>query len=63
MALLMMGELPFDKKDPINAGVLGYDYVGCTVGVSINRVRHQCPISGKRYSFVTSWPYIVHSAP
>ena len=58
MDLLMIGELPFDKKDPINAGVLGYDYVGCAAGVSMHRVRYQCPISGNRYNFVTSLPYM-----
>jgi len=58
MDLLMMGELPFDKKDPVNAGVLSYDYVGCAAGVSMHRVRYQCPVSGKRYNFVTSLPYI-----
>jgi hypothetical protein len=58
MDLLMMGELPFDKKDPINAGVLGYDYVGCAAGVSMHRVRYQCPISGNRFNFVTSLPYM-----
>jgi hypothetical protein len=58
MDLLMMGELPFDKKDPINAGVLGYDYVGCSAGVSMHRVRYQCPVSGNRYNFVTSMPHM-----
>jgi hypothetical protein len=54
----MMGELGFDKNDPINAGVLGYDYVGCAAGVAMHRVRYQCPISGNRYNFVTSLPYM-----
>jgi hypothetical protein len=58
MDLMMMAELPFDKKDPINTGVLSYDYVGTSAGVAMHRVRYQCPISGNKYNFVTSLPYI-----
>jgi len=58
MDLMMMGHLPFDRKDPINAGVLSYDMVGCSAGVTMNRVKYQCPISGKEYNFITSLPYI-----
>ncbi|MBW2365303.1 MAG: transposase [Deltaproteobacteria bacterium] len=58
MDLMMMGHLPIDRKDPINAGVLSYDIVGCSAGVTIHRVKYQCPVSGKEYSFVTSLPYV-----
>jgi hypothetical protein len=54
MDLIMMGQLPFDRQDPINAGVLSYDYVGCSAGVAMFRIKYQCPVSGKRFNFVTS---------
>lgn len=54
MDLLMMGHIPFDRKDPINAGVLSYDYVGCSAGVPMFRVKYQCPVTAKRFNFVTS---------
>jgi hypothetical protein len=54
MDLIMMGHMPFDRQDPINAGVLSYDYVGCSAGVSMFRVKYQCPVSGKRFNFVTN---------
>ena len=54
MDLIMMGHMPFDRQDPINAGVLSYDYVGCSAGVSMFRVKYQCPVSGKKFNFVTS---------
>lgn len=58
MDLMMMGHLPIDRKDPINAGVLSYDIVGCAAGVMMHRVKYQCPFSGKKYNFVTSLPYV-----
>ena len=58
MDLMMMGHLPIDRRDPINAGVLSYDIVGCSAGVMMHRVKYQCPITGKKYNFVTSLPYI-----
>lgn len=56
MDLMMMGDLPFDRKDPINAGVLSYDIVGCSAGVIMHRVKYHCPFSNKKYNFVTSLP-------
>jgi hypothetical protein len=54
MDLIMMGQLPFDRQDPINAGVLSYDYVGCSAGVAMFRVKYQCPVTGERFNFITS---------
>jgi hypothetical protein len=54
MALMVMAELGYDKKDPINAGVQSYELVGCSAGVTVHRVVYKCPISGETYSFVTS---------
>jgi hypothetical protein len=54
MDLMVMAELFYDKKDPINAGVKSYELVGCSAGVTVLRVVYECPISGETYSFVTS---------
>lgn len=54
MKLMVMAELGFDKKDPINAGVQSYELVGCSAGVTVHRVIYKCPISGKSYGFVTN---------
>ncbi len=54
MDLMIMAELDYDKKDPINTGVKTYELVGSSVGVSVHRVVYQCPLSGKTYRFVTS---------
>jgi hypothetical protein len=54
MELIVMAELGYDKKDPINAGVQSYELVGCSAGVSMHRVVYNCPISGETYKFVTS---------
>lgn len=54
MDLMIMAELGYDKKDPINAGVKRYELVGSSAGVSVHRVVYQCPLSGKTYVFVTS---------
>jgi len=54
MELMVMAELGYDKKDPINVGVKSYELVGCSAGVTVHRVVYKCPISGETYSFVTS---------
>jgi len=54
MNLLVIAELDFDKKDPINAGVSRYELVGCLAGVSLHRVTFKCPLSGRRYVFITN---------
>ena len=54
MDLMIMAELGYDKKDPINAGVKRYELVGSSAGVSVHRVVYQCPLSGETYVFVTS---------
>ncbi len=54
MDLMVVAELGYDKKDPINAGVQRYDLVGCSAGVTMHRIVYKCPISGETYSFVTS---------
>ncbi len=54
MELMVMTELDYDKKDPINAGVQSYELVGCSAGVTMHRVVYKCPISRETYGFVTS---------
>lgn len=54
MELMVMAELGYDKKNPINAGVCSYQLVGCSAGVTMHRVVYKCPISGQAYGFVTS---------
>jgi len=54
MELMVMAELGYDKKDPINAGVQSYELMGCSAGVTVHRVVYKCLISGEMYSFVTS---------
>jgi len=54
MDLMVMAELGYDKKDPINAGVKSYELVGCSSGVTVHRVVYKCPISGETYGFITS---------
>ena len=51
---MVIGELYYDKKDPVNEGVLKYQIVGCAAGVMMNRVVYKCPLSGNAYSFITS---------
>ena len=54
MELMVMAELDYDMKDPMNAGVIRYELVGCSAGVAIHRVIYKCPLSGKTYRFITS---------
>ncbi|MFQ5485193.1 MAG: transposase [Desulfobacterales bacterium] len=54
MDLMVMAELGYDKKDPINVGVRSYELVGCAAGVTMQRIAFKCPLSGRTYRFVTS---------
>lgn len=54
MDLMVIAELGYDKKDPVNAGVQNYQLVECSVGVMMHRIIYKCPISGEIYHFVTS---------
>ena len=53
-----MAELGYDRKDPINAGVLSYELMGCAAGVTVHRVVYKCPISKETYRFVTSLSHL-----
>lgn len=54
MELMKMGNLEFDHTLDINKGVVTYEIVGSNCGVSFHRVKYQCPISGRLYSFLTN---------
>jgi hypothetical protein len=58
MDLMVMAELGYDRKDPINAGVQSYELMGCAAGVTVHRVVYKCPISKETYSFVTSLSHL-----
>ena len=51
---MVVGELYYDKNDPVNKGVLKYQIVGCSAGVLMHRVVYKCPLSGNVYRFITS---------
>jgi hypothetical protein len=54
MDLMVISELGYDKKDPVNNGIQNYQLVECSAGVMMHRVVYKCPISGDVYCFVTS---------
>ncbi|HKJ81874.1 MAG TPA: transposase [Ignavibacteriaceae bacterium] len=54
MAPMVIGEMYYDKKDPINKGVQEFQIIGCAAGVMMHRVVYKCPISGDTFNFVTS---------
>jgi hypothetical protein len=54
MEPMVMGQLHYDKKDPVNEGVQAFQIIGCAAGVMMHRVVYKCPISGETYNFVTS---------
>ena len=54
MDLMVMADLDYDNKDPINAGVQSYQLVGCSAGVTMHRVIYKCPTYGDTYHFITS---------
>ena len=54
MEPMVIGELYYDKKDPVNKGVQEFQIIGCAAGVMMHRVVYKCPITGEIYNFVTS---------
>ncbi len=57
MNLEVIGQLPFEKT-AINKGVKGFEIVGTSQGVSVNRIRYQCPLSKKQFHFITNLSHI-----
>ncbi len=58
MKLETLGYLPFEKA-AVNRGVESFELIGTSQGVSVNRIRYKCPISGERFSFITN----LHDVP
>jgi hypothetical protein len=58
MALYAVADLGYDINDTINVGVLSYQLVGCSAGVTIHRIKYKCPVTGDEYSFVTNAPNV-----
>ena len=55
MALIKCGDLPFDRDDPINAGVQSDELVGsATGGVLMRRVRFLDVLTGITYDYLTN---------
>jgi hypothetical protein len=46
--------LPFDKEDPVNAGVISDELAGYGPGVMMRRVTYKCPETGRKLVFLTS---------
>jgi hypothetical protein len=53
MNLLKCGDLPFDKSDPINAGILADELVGGG-GVTMRRIIYHDPVGGEIYEFLSN---------
>ena len=54
MEPMVIGEMYYDKKNPINRGVQKFQIIGCSAGVMMHRVVFKCPITGDAFNFVTS---------
>jgi hypothetical protein len=54
MEPMVMGEMYYDKKDPVNKGVQKFQIIGCAAGVMMHRVVFKCPVTGDTFNFVTS---------
>jgi len=50
----VIGELEWDRQDPINAGVIADEYIGTSTQTMMRRVRYKCPATGKSFHFITS---------
>ena len=51
---LSYGQIPFDRSDPINAGVLGYEMVGFDNCLAMYRVTYRDPDTGTELIFLTT---------
>jgi len=58
LAFMVIADLDYDRKDPVNAGVRSYELVGCCVGIAMHRVVYKCPLTGETYRFITSLTHI-----
>ena len=51
---LSYGQIPFDRNDPFNAGVLGYEMVGFDNCLQMYRVAYRDPHTGADFVFLTT---------
>ena len=53
-ALEVVGEPPYDRDDPRNAGIIANQYVASKDGAMLRRVTYENPDDGKEYKFLTN---------
>lgn len=54
MEPMVIGEMYYDRSDPVNRGVKEFQIIGCSAGVIMHRIVYKCPVSGDTFNFVTS---------
>jgi hypothetical protein len=54
MNLEVMGLPPWDRHDPVNAGIQSVELVAGQAGVLLRRIRYIEPVTGTEYVFLTS---------
>ena len=55
MSLMVCGQLAFDRRDPLNAGVLADELVSpSSVGITLRRVRFWDASQGRSFEFITN---------
>ena len=54
LVLTKQDDLPFDVKDPMNAGIESDHLVSSGKGLPIRLITYVCPATGERYQFLTS---------
>lgn len=55
MKPVVYGPIGFDRDDPVNRGVLAYEYVGYS-NAALRRVRYKDPATGEDFVFITTCP-------
>lgn len=55
MKPMVYGPVGFDRHDPVNLGVVAYEYVGYSNAV-LRRVRYKDPATGEDFVFITTCP-------
>ncbi len=55
MKPFVYGPVAFDREDPVNRGVVAYEYVGYS-NAALRRVRYKDPATGEDFVFITTCP-------
>lgn len=53
-AAAVMGDLPLDRKDPRNEGILSDQLVGVPAGMTLRRIVYINPEDGEKYTYLTN---------